>query len=133
MQVRQPWHSTLSIPQRDVRKTQRAKAAIGAGLLTLMQESGITADEVAQFHVAGGFGSSINYDSAAAIGLFPAALTRKTRCIGNGALGGASMLLMNRELRTISERIAQEACELSLSVSAVFMDAYVDCMSVMEF
>ena len=43
------------------------------------------------------------------------------------------MLLMNRELRTISERMAQEACELSLSASPVFMDAYVDCMSFMEF
>ena len=125
--------STVAITQKDVRQIQLAKSAICAGLLTLMQESGITADEVARFHVAGGFGSSINYDSAAAIGLFPAALTRKTHFIGNGALGGAAMLLMNRELRTISERMAQEACELSLSASPVFMDAYVDCMSFMEF
>lgn len=126
-------NSTVSITQKDVRQIQLAKSAICAGLLTLMQESGITADEVARFHVAGGFGSSINYDSAAAIGLFPAALTHKTHFIGNGALGGAAMLLMNRELRTISERMAQDACELSLSASPVFMDAYVDCMSFMEF
>lgn len=125
--------SAVSITQKDVRQIQLAKSAICAGLLTLMQESGITADEVTRFHVAGGFGSSINYNSAAAIGLFPTALTRKTHFIGNGALGGAAMLLMNRELRTISERMAQNACELSLSASSVFMDTYVDCMSFMEF
>ena len=91
------------------------------------------ADTVTQFHIAGGFGSSINYDSAAAIGLFPEALTRKTNFIGNGALGGAAMLLMNRDLRAQSERMAAEATELSLSASQTFMDAYVDCMSFMAF
>lgn len=87
--------STVAITQKDVRQIQLAKSAICAGLLTLMQESRITADEVARFHLAGGFGSSINYDSAAAIGLFPAALTRKTHFIGNGALDGAAMLLLH--------------------------------------
>lgn len=87
--------STVAITQKDVRQIQLAKSAICAGLLTLMQESRITADEVARFHVAGGFGSSINYDSATAIGLFPAALTRKTHFIGNGALDGAAMLLLH--------------------------------------
>lgn len=125
--------SAVSITQKDVRQIQLAKSAICAGLLTLMQEAGITAEQVTRFHVAGGFGSSINYDSAAAIGLFPAALTHKTHFIGNGALGGAAMLLMNRDLRTSSEHMAQQACELSLSSSPTFMDAYVDCMSFMEF
>ena len=87
--------STVAITQKDVRQIQLAKSAICAGLLTLMQESRITADEVARFHVTGGFGSSINYDSATAIGLFPAALTRKTHFIGNGALDGAAMLLLH--------------------------------------
>lgn len=125
--------SAVSITQKDVRQIQLAKSAICAGLLTLMQETGVSAEEVARLHIAGGFGSSINYDSAAAIGLFPAALTRKTHFIGNGALGGAAMLLMDRTLRTESERMAQEATELSLSASPTFMDAYVDCMSFMEF
>lgn len=87
--------STVAITQKDVRQIQLAKSAICAGLLTLMQESRITADEVARFHLAGGFGSSINYDSATAISLFPAALTRKTHFIGNGALDGAAMLLLH--------------------------------------
>ena len=43
------------------------------------------------------------------------------------------MLLMNHSLREASEKLAQEANEISLSASPAFMDYYVDCMSFMEF
>src|SRR5699024_1983246 len=97
------------------------------------EEEGVDAADVERFCIAGGFGSSMNFDSACAIGLFPAALRDKTGFIGNGALGGASMLLMNKSLRERSEQMAQQATELSLSASPAFMDYYVDCMSFMEF
>lgn len=102
--------STVAITQKDVRQIQLAKSAICAGLLTLMQESRITADEVARFHLAGGFGSSINYDSAAAIGLFPAALTRKTHFIGNGALDGAAMLLLHHRTQKTAPNRERFSC-----------------------
>jgi len=125
--------SGVVIVQRDVRQIQLAKSAICAGLITLLETEGVPANEVERFAVAGGFGSSMNLDSAAAIGLFPAALRDKTEFIGNGALGGASMLLMNPALREKSERMAMDATELSLSASPAFMDYYIDCMSFMEF
>ena len=90
-------------------------------------------DDVSRFAIAGGFGNTINQDSAAEIGLFPAGLRDHTVFIGNGALGGASMLLMNRSLREQTEQLAQSAVELSLSTSAEFMDYYVDCMAFMQF
>ena len=125
--------SGVQITQRDVRQIQLAKSAICAGLITLLEEEGVPAEQVDRFAIAGGFGSSMNVDSACAIGLFPAALREKTDFIGNGALGGASMLLMNHSLREASEKLAQEANEISLSASPAFMDYYVDCMSFMEF
>lgn len=125
--------SGVTIIQKDVRQIQLAKSAICAGVITLLEEEGIDAADVAQFCIAGGFGSSMDYTSACAIGLFPAALRDKTEFIGNGALGGAAMLLMNRSLREYSESLAENATELSLSASAAFMDYYVDCMSFMEF
>ena len=125
--------SGVQIDQRDVRQIQLAKSAICAGLITLMEEEGVDAAGIERFCIAGGFGSSMNFDSACAIGLFPAALHDKTGFIGNGALGGASMLLMNKSLREKSEQFARQATELSLSASPAFMDYYVDCMSFMEF
>ena len=126
-------NSGVTIIQKDVRQIQLAKSAICAGVITMLEEKGIDAAEVSRFCIAGGFGSSMNYDSACAIGLFPAALRDHTEFIGNGALGGAAMLLMNRSLRAYSEALAKDATELSLSASAAFMDYYVDCMSFMEF
>ncbi len=126
-------NSGVTIIQKDVRQIQLAKSAICAGVITLLEEEGIEAADVTRFCIAGGFGSSMDYDSACAIGLFPAALRDKTEFIGNGALGGAAMLLMNHSLREYSENLAKNATELSLSASAAFMDYYVDCMSFMAF
>ena len=125
--------SGVKITQRDVRQIQLAKSAICAGLITLLEHEGLSVDEVSRFVIAGGFGNTINQDSAAEIGLFPAGLRDRTSFIGNGALGGAGMLLMNRSLRGQTEQMAQNAVELSLSTSAEFMDYYVDCMSFMQF
>lgn len=121
------------INQKDVRQIQLAKSAVCAGLITLLEEAGVPAEEVDVFSIAGGFGSSMDLDSAKAVGLFPAALRGKTDFIGNAALGGAAMILLNREIRAQSERLADAAGEIELSASAAFMDHYVDCMSFMEF
>lgn len=125
--------SGISITQKDIRQIQLAKSAVCGGLLTLLEKEDISVDEISRFVVAGGFGNTMNHASAAKIGLFPAGLQHKTAFIGNGALGGAAMLLMNRNLRGQTEQMAQEAEELSLSTCAEFMDYYIDCMAFDTF
>lgn len=122
--------SGVQINQRDVRQIQLAKSAICAGLLTLLEEANVESATVRRFAIAGGFGSSLNVASACAIGLFPSALKDKTEFIGNAALGGAAMLLLNRSLRAQTEQMAQAAVELELSASPTFMDHYIDCMQL---
>ena len=121
--------SGIFITQRDVRQIQLAKSAICAGVLTLLDREALKADDIDRFVVAGGFGSSINHDSAAGIGLFPKALQSKTDFIGNGALGGAALLLCRLSLRDEAANMAESAEELSLSASPIFMDNYLDCMT----
>jgi len=123
-------NSGVQIDQRDVRQIQLAKSAICAGLLTLLEEAHVDSTAVRRFSIAGGFGNSLNVASACAIGLFPAALRDKTEFIGNAALGGAAMLLLNRSLRAQTEQMAQAAVELELSASPTFMDHYIDCMQL---
>ena len=125
--------SGISITQKDIRQIQLAKSAVCGGLLTLLEKEEVSVDEVSRFVVAGGFGNTMNPVSAAKIGLFPGGLQPKTAFIGNGALGGAAMLLMNRSLREKASRLAQEAEELSLSTCAEFMDYYIDCMAFDTF
>ena len=125
--------SGISITQKDIRQIQLAKSAICGGLLTLLDEEGMEPEDIQRFVIAGGFGNTMNHASAAKIGLFPAGLQDKTVFIGNGALGGAAMLLLNRALREKTEQMAQDAEELSLSTSPSFMDYYIDCMAFDEF
>lgn len=118
----------VGISTRDVRQIQLAKAAICAGILTLCEEYSVALDEIDTLYIAGGFGSSMNPQSTAAIGLIPPILADRVHFSGNAALAGASMLLLEPELRAHAVALSQKATELSLSTSETFMDAYVECM-----
>lgn len=133
--LERPWEigdSGICVTQKDVRQIQLAKAAVCAGIQTLLSREGLTAGEPERFVIAGGFGNSMNQASAARIGLFPAPLRDKAAFIGNGALGGAAMLLRSAVLRRRAEALAEEAEELALSESGAFMDRYIDGMALTE-
>ncbi len=84
------------ISQGDIRAVQLAKGAIAAGIETLLLEHHIDANDVEAVYLAGGFGRHLNLQSAARIGMIPQAFEHKTTVIGNGALMGATSLLLNK-------------------------------------
>ena len=133
--LREPYVLTegVVLQPEDVRSLQLAKAAICGGIRTLLERTETRAEDVASFHVAGGFGSRIDPVSAAAIGLFPAGLTRRMASLGNAALRGASMLLSDPAAEEEILRIAERGEYLSLSGDPVFADNYVDCMAFAKF
>lgn len=116
------------ITQKDIRMVQLAKSAIHAGALTLISESGVSEDEIDEFKIAGGFGSFINTENAAEIGLIPKSLLRCTKVLGNAALSGSVMLLLNPALRREAEELAEKAETVDLSTNPTFMDLYVESM-----
>ncbi len=92
----------------DVRALQLAKAAVAAGVETLLAAAGITPAQVKRLWLAGGFGSRLSVSSAVAVGLIPAALAGRAQAVGNAALAGAAALLLDTRLREKAERIARE-------------------------
>jgi len=114
--------------QQDVRQLQLAKAAIRAGVETLLHHSGLCQERLAQAAVAGGFGSYVDLGSAVAIGLLPAGLVGRCRVLGNAALSGAAMLLHRRALTDEALRLTQCAEILDLAADAFFMEQYVEYM-----
>ena len=112
----------------DVRKLQLAKAAVAAGIQTLMEQKHVKEDDLSAFYLAGGFGSYLRPESAAAIGLFPAALLPKLKVVGNSAGAGASAALLSGEARAALERVTQRCAYLELSGRADFSDAYLENM-----
>lgn len=118
----------VALKQKDVRQVQLAKGAIAAGIQVLLGRAGVNVRDVEKMYIAGGFGSHLNLDSAAKIGLIPAELAEKAVVLGNASLGGAQRLLLDGDAWAQACAIAGEAECLNLAEEADFTDAFVECM-----
>lgn len=118
----------VALLPRDVRAVQLAKAAIAAGIETLMEAAGVRPQEVETLYIAGGFGSHLNVESAARIGLIPAELAPRVKVIGNAALAGAARLLLDRESWGRVRAIARSARHINLGGNPSFNEHYMDQM-----
>lgn len=123
-----PLRDGVALQPRDVRAVQLAKAAIAAGIETLMESAGTSCDDIQTLYIAGGFGSHLNVDSAAAIGLIPAELADKVKVIGNASLSGSVQLLLNRESLREAEEIARKSSHVNLGGNPRFNEHYMDQM-----
>jgi len=116
----------VTLLNRDIRAVQLAKAAIAAGIQTLLEATDTGLEEITTFYIAGGFGSHLNVDSAAAIGLIPGLLRNRVCVIGNGALTGAAMLLMDQSQITNAQTLADNACIVNLGGNSRFNEHYME-------
>ncbi|MFP4442587.1 MAG: ASKHA domain-containing protein [Spirochaetia bacterium] len=114
--------------QKDVREVQLAKAAIAAGIQTLLKFSDKKAEDIGTLYLAGGFGSFIDKRSAVAIGLLPHQLENKIKVIGNAAGKGAVMACISRKQAAFCSQIKARATYVELSSSPEFQEAYVENM-----
>ena len=114
----------VSVTPKDIRMLQLAKSAICAGMLTLMYASGVEPAQIPQLYVAGGFGNYLNTDSAVQIGLLPQELAAAAQTVGNAAISGAAMLLLDATKKAAARELAQKATVLDLSTSPVFSERY---------
>ena len=123
-----PLADGVALIPKDIRQVQLAKAAIAAGIQTLIEYARLTEKDVTALDIAGGFGSHLNVRSAEAIGLFPKELTEKVRVIGNAALDGAARMLMDRGLAKKANAIAALARHVDLGGNPLFNEHYADQM-----
>ena len=118
----------IAITQKDVRELQNAKAAIAAGIRTLVKRAGIAWKDIGRVYLAGGFGSRINIDSALKIGLLPEELRERIESIGNAAGSGAVEALLSSEMLKAASLIKSQIEYIELSASKEFVEEYVECM-----
>lgn len=118
----------IKLVQSDIRSIQLAKAAIHAGILSLLDAAGCTPEDVSALYLAGGFGSHLNIRSAVRIGLIPAAFENKVRVIGNAAIDGAARLLLDTSLRESISAMQHCAKHIRLDGNPVFADLYIESM-----
>ena len=110
----------------EIAALQRAKAAIGAGMKVLCGCAGVDPYALQRVLVAGLFGSHLDLDSAAAIGLLPRLPEGRVVLVGNTALAGACGLLLCADARRMLERVRACARFVNLGRMAAFDEAFLD-------
>ncbi|NLY82532.1 MAG: DUF4445 domain-containing protein [Clostridiales bacterium] len=116
------------ITQKDIREVQLAKAAISAGIETMMEEAGISLEELKKISVAGAFGSHINLENAINLGLLPDVPLDIIKNIGNSAGIGVSMALLSKKSLIDILDVADEIEHIELSARGDFQDKYIKAM-----
>lgn len=116
------------IGQNDIRKLQLAKAAIAAGIEVLLQERKKSYKEIGRVILAGGFGTFLNKENAAEIGLIPKELLPVTEVVGNAAGEGAISAALSEKARKRLDVIKNSLRYIELSTYRSFSEIYVEKM-----
>lgn len=118
------------VSEVDVAQLLQAKAAIGAGIETLLDVTGLAAADLGTVYLAGGFGMHIDIQHAIDMGLLPGFSVEQVKVVGNISLGGAILTVLDRaalpEMEDLRARI--EVVELNLHKD--FEDRYIDHLSL---
>jgi uncharacterized 2Fe-2S/4Fe-4S cluster protein (DUF4445 family) len=114
----------ITLSEGDIDNLVRAKAAMFAGYVTLLQNVGYTLQDLDQVILSGGFGNFINIENAIAIGLLPDLPRDRFQFVGNGSLQGATLLALSREMLAEERRVASMMTNFELSETPGFMNHY---------
>lgn len=120
----------LCINEADIAALLQAKAAIGAGIETLLQAAGLKAPDVGQLYLAGGFGLYIDVEHAIAIGLLSGFTREQVKVVGNTSLGGAILAALDKNALAQMELFRENASILELNQQPGFEDCYLDHLSL---
>ncbi len=115
----------IYINEVDIDNLIRAKAAVYAGIKTLLEEVNLSVYDLKKIYIAGGLGKHIYIKNAIAIGMLPDIDTGKYLFLGNTSVTGAYLSLLSADKYKQSSEIAEQITYIELSVNLKFMDRYV--------
>jgi uncharacterized 2Fe-2S/4Fe-4S cluster protein (DUF4445 family) len=118
----------IVICQKDIRAIQLAKGAMYSGARIMMNRLGI--DRIDEVILAGAFGSYIDKESAAVIGLFPDCDLEHVYAVGNAAGDGARMALLNTDKRKEADIMARQVEYVELTVEPGFHDSFTKALTL---
>jgi uncharacterized 2Fe-2S/4Fe-4S cluster protein (DUF4445 family) len=114
----------ISICESDIDNFIRAKGAIFSACQILLDNAGMTFNNVEKFYVAGGFGRFLDLEDARTIGLLPRLPNEKFAFLGNTSILGAYLSLVSEERRTKMLELAGKITYMDLSSEPKYMDRY---------
>ncbi|HWQ68199.1 MAG TPA: ASKHA domain-containing protein [Methanospirillum sp.] len=114
----------IVVTENDIKNLIMSKASTLAACMVLLNQAGITREEIKTLYFAGGFGNYINKDNAITVGLIPEVPVDRIINLGNGAAEGANIALINRKKRKFIDEIVYRIGYIELNAEPTFMDEY---------
>jgi uncharacterized 2Fe-2S/4Fe-4S cluster protein (DUF4445 family) len=119
----------LVVTRKDIHEIQLAKGAIRAGVEVLVDEAGLTFDDLDSFIVAGAFGTYLDLRSAVRVGMFPPLPLERFQQVGNAAGVGAKLMLVSTDQRAEAEALARNLGYVELTGQASFTPLFMKYLS----
>ncbi|MCC6353621.1 MAG: DUF4445 domain-containing protein [Verrucomicrobiae bacterium] len=116
----------ISISEVDIAHLLQAKAAIAAGIRTLLEREGLTPADISRVLLAGGFGRHIDPESAVRCGLLPGFRADQIEAVGNTSLAGAYIALLDRSALQEMDEIRARIEIVELNLDPGFEDRFID-------
>jgi uncharacterized 2Fe-2S/4Fe-4S cluster protein (DUF4445 family) len=113
------------LAEPDIDNLIRAKGAIYSGCMTLLEEVGLSVQNLERIILAGGFGSFVDLEKSITIGLLPEINLDKITFIGNGSLLGAKMSCLTNRIRRDVVEVTRKMTNFELSETASYMENYI--------
>jgi uncharacterized 2Fe-2S/4Fe-4S cluster protein (DUF4445 family) len=120
----------ILLTQADIREFQLAKSAITSAWKILCKEMTCNEADIKEVYIAGAFGNFIRPQIALEMGLVPPVGLNQIHFIGNAALEGARMLILNKAYLKNAQMIAKETKFIELAGRADFQEAYIQNLSL---
>jgi uncharacterized 2Fe-2S/4Fe-4S cluster protein (DUF4445 family) len=114
------------VTEADVAELLQAKAAIAAGVLSVLRRAGLAPADVGRLYLAGGFGLHLDVPRAIACGLLPGFTPAQIEVVGNTALGGAWLALVDRTVLPEMAAVADGAEIVELNLEPGFENTFID-------
>jgi len=114
----------LVLRESEIENLLRSKAAIYAGIATLLRALQLQPDDIQRLYIAGSFGNRLRVEEAVTIGLLPDVPRERIAFAGNTSLAGAYLALTSRDARTRLAEIGRKMTYLELSTEPGFMDEF---------
>ena len=119
----------VTFTQKDIRELQLAVAAVRGGIETLLEEYGAAAEDIKHVFIAGGFGTELDPEKAAVIGLLPAVLKDRCESVGNSSLNGAIKYASDTDGAEALDSIVKVSREIVLADSDTFKAHFMEYMN----
>lgn len=120
---------TIYLSQEDIRQVQLAKAAIRAGMETLLQRARITGESLTEVVLTGSFGAVIPPEGLKNVGIFPENMVKIASFIREGALAGIERSVCVRDNFSAVDDLARRIRVVPLSGTPAFERHFLEQMN----